>query len=99
MPVSMITMISFYIGYFTSIMGSGGGAIEFAARYVPFCAPFGMPFRLLNGSASPKDAVISLMIMLAAILIVSVFCVRMYKASVMHYGKRLKIKELLKMKA
>ncbi|MBQ1256331.1 MAG: ABC transporter permease, partial [Clostridia bacterium] len=99
MPVSMITMIGFYVGYFTSIMGSGGGWIEFAARYVPFCAPFGMPFRLLNGSATPKEAVISLLVMLGAIFLISAFCVRMYKASVMHYGKRLKLKDLLKIKA
>ncbi|MBQ3232467.1 MAG: ABC transporter permease, partial [Clostridia bacterium] len=59
MPVSMISMISFYIGYFTSIMGNSSGAIEWVARYVPFCAPFGMPVRLLNGSVTVGQCAIS----------------------------------------
>ena len=96
MPVSMISMFSFYIGYFTSIMGNGSGAIEWAARYVPFCAPFGMPFRLLNGTVTIGECAISLFVMLIAILLVSGLSIRLYKASIMHYGNRLKIKELLK---
>ena len=96
MPVSMISMVSFYIGYFTSIMGSGSGWIEWAARYVPFCAPFGMPFRLLNGSVTVGQCAISLFVMLLAILLVSGLSIRLYKASIMHYGNRLKIKDLFK---
>ncbi len=96
MPVSMISMVSFYIGYFTSIMGSGSGWIEWAARYVPFCAPFGMPFRLLNGSVTVGQCAISLFVMLIAIALVSGLSIRLYKASIMHYGNRLKIKDLFK---
>ena len=96
MPVSMISMISFYIGYFTSIMGNSSGAIEWVARYVPFCAPFGMPFRLLNGSVTVGQCTISLFVMLIAIMLVSGLSVRLYKASIMHYGNRLKIKDLFK---
>ena len=96
MPVSMISMISFYIGYFTSIMGNSSGAIEWVARYVPFCAPFGMPFRLLNGSVTVGQCAISLLVMLIAIALVSGLSIRLYKASIMHYGNRLKIKDLFK---
>jgi len=96
MPVSLISMISFYIGYFTSIMGNSSGAIEWIARYVPFCAPFGMPFRLLNGSVTVSQCAISLSVMLVAIALVSGLSVRLYKASIMHYGNRLKIKDLIK---
>ena len=96
MPVSMISMISFYIGYFTSIMGNSSGAIEWVARYVPFCAPFGMPFRLLNGSVTVSQCAISLFVMLIAIALVSGLSIRLYKASIMHYGNRLKIKDLFK---
>lgn len=96
MPVSMISMVSFYIGYFTSIMGNSSGAIEWIARYVPFCAPFGMPFRLLNGSVTAGQCAISLSVMLVAIALVSGLSVRLYKASIMHYGNRLKIKDLIR---
>ncbi len=96
MPVSMISMISFYIGYFTSIMGNSSGAIEWIARYVPFCAPFGMPFRLLNGSVTVNQCLISLSVMLIAIVLVSGLSIKLYKASIMHYGNRLRIKDLIK---
>ncbi len=96
MPVSMISMISFYIGYFTSIMGNSSGAIEWIARYVPFCAPFGMPFRLLNGSVTVGQCAISLSVMLVAIALVSGLSIKLYKASIMHYGNRLKIKDLVR---
>lgn len=96
MPVSIISMISFYIGYFTSITGSSSGAIEWIARYIPFCAPFGMPFRLLNGSVTLSECAVSLIIMLICIILVSGLSIRLYKASIMHYGNRLKIKDLLK---
>lgn len=96
MPVSMISMISFYIGYFTSIMGNSSGVIEWIARYIPFCAPFGMPFRLLNGSVTIDQCAISLLVMLLAIALVSGLSIKLYKASIMHYGSRLKIKDLLK---
>ena len=85
-----------FIGYFTSIMGNSSGAIEWVARYVLFCAPFGMPFRLLNGSVTVGQCTISLLVMLIAIMLVSGLSVRLYKASIMHYGNRLKIKDLFK---
>lgn len=96
MPVSMISMVAFYIGYFTSIMGNSSGAIEWIARYIPFCAPFGMPFRLLNGSVTVGQCAVSLSVMLVAIALVSILSIRLYKASIMHYGNRLRIKDLIK---
>ncbi len=96
MPVSLISMISFYVGYFTSIMGNASGAIEWIARYIPFCAPFGMPFRLLNGSVTVSQCAISLSAMLVAIALASGLSIRLYKASIMHYGNRLKIKDLIR---
>ncbi|MBQ2432796.1 MAG: ABC transporter permease, partial [Clostridia bacterium] len=95
MPVSLISMLSFYVGYFTSIMGNSSGAIEWIARYIPFCAPFGMPFRLLNGSVTVGQCAVSLSVMVASIALVSGLCIKLYKASIMHYGNRLKIRDLI----
>ena len=95
MPVSLISMLSFYVGYFTSIMGNSFGAIEWIARYIPFCAPFGMPFRLLNGSVTVGQCAVSLSVMVASIALVSGLCIKLYKASIMHYGNRLKIRDLI----
>lgn len=98
MPLSLLSMISFYLGYFTFIAGRTGGVLEILARYLPFAAPFGMPARLLTGAATPAQAALSLAIMLVTLIALSAFSARLYAAGVMYYGKRLTLRDMLKMK-
>ncbi len=94
MPVMLIAMMSFFIGYFTAISGSGSSLFQKIAMYIPFCSPFIMPFKLLNGEVAALDAAISIVLLIAAILIVTFISIRIYSASVLHYGKRMKWKDL-----
>lgn len=98
MPVMMIAMISFYIGYFTAISGSGSGLLQKIVMYIPFCSPFIVPFKLLNGDVAAFDLVISIAALLVAIVIITIISIRIYSASVLHYGKKLKFKEAYKTK-
>lgn len=98
MPVMLIALVSFYIGYFTAIMGSGGGLLQKIAMYVPFCSPFIMPFKLLNGDVAALDLAISIAGMITAIVIIAYVSIRIYSASVLHYGKKLKLKDAYKTK-
>ena len=98
MPVSLISLASFYVGYFTAILGNATPAIEIIAKYVPFASPFGMPFRILNGSVTMSEIATSLGLLLVSIILLSVFCARLYAASVMFYGKRLKIRDMIRLK-
>ncbi len=98
MPVMIISMCSFYFSYFTVIMGTTYDYMVKLAMYIPFSAPFVMPFVLLNGEASTADVLISLAILAVTITLVTVISVKVYTRSVMHYGKRLKIKDALKNK-
>ncbi|MBR2479542.1 MAG: ABC transporter permease [Clostridia bacterium] len=98
MPVMIISMCAFYFSYFTVIMGTTYDYMVKLAMYIPFSAPFVMPFVLLNGEASTADILISLAILAVTITLVTVLSVRVYTRSVMHYGKRLKIKDALKNK-
>lgn len=59
MPVMLVAMLSFFIGYFTAISGSGSSLFQKIAMYVPFCSPFILPFRLLNGDVAALDITIS----------------------------------------
>lgn len=95
MPVSMVSLLSFYLGYMTSIIGNSSGWIEWAARYVPFASPFGMPFRLLNGSVTVGQCAVSLSVIAVFIMIFAFISVRLYEAGIMHYGSRLKLKDLI----
>ena len=95
MPVMLVAIISFYISYISAIATPGGG-LEKAAMYIPLTSPFIMPFKLLNGDVAAADIAISLVLLLAAIAVVCMISIKIYSASVLHYGKRLKIKDALK---
>ncbi len=98
MPVMWTSMLAFYFSYFTAIMGSNYEFLFKIAMYIPLTAPFIMPFALLNGMAGPIDVLISAAVLLVSIVLVTALSVRIYKASVMHYGKRLKLKDAYKAK-
>lgn len=98
MPVMLIEMLCFYIAYFTAISGSGEGLFQKIAMYIPFCSPFIMPFKLLNSDVSAASIVISIAALAAAIILVAAISVRIYSASVLHYGKRMKWKDAYRAK-
>ena len=57
-----------------------------------------MPARLLTGAATPAQAALSLAIMLVTLIALSAFSARLYAAGVMYYGKRLTLRDMLKLK-
>jgi len=60
--------------------------------YVPFISPFIMPFNLLNSDLSNADLLISIATLVVTIIIVTATSIKIYTASVLHYGKGLKLK-------
>ncbi len=100
MPVTLIVIVSFYLGYMSAILGSTeSDFIQKLAMYLPFSSPFSMPFKLLNGSVSNLDLAVSLILLVIAILAISALSIRFYSASVLHYGKRMRLKNIFKTKA
>lgn len=98
MPVSMLSLASFYVGYISTALGGSSTVMETISKYVPLCSPFGMPSLIINNTVSMSEVAISLAILLVTIVLVSILAARLYEAGVLHYGKRLKIKDMLKMK-
>lgn len=98
MPVMFISLGSFYLGYFTAIAGGGSSALAKLAMYLPFSAPFSVPFTLLTGGMKTGDLIISMGLLLIFIIVIATVSIRVYSASVLHYGNKLKMKELLKMR-
>ncbi len=96
MPSVLISMISFYAAYMVMFMPDQG--IRRIVTYIPFTSAFIMPFRLLNENVAPIDIGISVVLLLVAIILVAMVSVRLYSASVLHYGQRLKIKDMFKLK-
>lgn len=97
MPAVLISLISFYAAYMTMLMPDGG--MKRIMTYIPFTSPFIMPFRLLNETVAAGDILISILLLLVGIVLVAAVSVRLYSASVLHYGSRLKLKDLFTLKA
>lgn len=95
MPVTIIAMVSFYFGCFSAIAGGEDTASK-VAMFLPFSSPFIIPFKLLNSNVATSDIIISLTLLVVSIIIITAISVRIYSASVLRYGKKIKIKDLLK---
>ena len=98
MPVMFISLGSFYLGYFTAIAGGGSSGLAKFAMYLPFSSPFSVPFTLLTGGMKTGDLLVSMGLLLLFIIVIAAVSIRVYSASVLHYGNKLKMKELLRMR-
>lgn len=95
MPVSMVLMISFYFAYFTLMFPNGN--VSIAASIIPFSAPFSMPCRLISTAVPLWQILASLTSMVVTTILIAWLSIKIYSSAVLHYGKRLKIKDLVNM--
>lgn len=94
-PVALIALISFYLAYFTATVPDSS-ASKFASIF-PFSSAFSMPGRILAGGATAGEIAMSIAILLVTAVVLAVISIKVYSGAVLHYGKRLNIKDLLKM--
>lgn len=92
MPISMISMVSFYFAYFSLMSPTGNVAV--AASLIPFSAPFSMPCRIIATDVPAWQILMSLFILIASIILIAWLSIKIYSSAVLHYGKRLKLKDL-----
>lgn len=95
MPVSMVLMVSFYFAYFTLMFPTG--TIATVASLIPFSAPFSMPCRIIASEVPIWQILVSLGAMVLTIILIAWLSITIYSSAVLHYGKRLKIKDIMKM--
>lgn len=95
MPISMISMVAFYAGYFSLAVPKSTVAI--VSSIIPFSAPFSMPCRILATEVPSWQIVASLFSLVITITFIAWVSIKIYSSAVLHYGKRLKIKDLVKM--
>ena len=101
MPAALISVFSFYGGYLTlgitPAMGGGSSSAGDITMLIPFTAPFAAPSVLLAGEVSPGTIAASIGILLVTIVLVSIISGRVYSASVLHYGGRLRFADVRRM--
>lgn len=90
-PVMWLVMIP----YMAVILFNTDAKILAIMSYVPFSAPVGMPMRLYLGIAEWWEPIASLGIMIVAIGVVWWLGARVYEASILRTGGRVKLKDAL----
>ena len=94
-PIAMITMVGFYISYFTMMNPSSN--MNKIAGLIPISSPFCMPFRIMMGFADAKEVLISISILLITIFIIAKIAIKIYSNAILNYGSRMSIKDIIKM--
>lgn len=96
MPISMISLAGFYMGYFT--LAVPNGTIAIVSSIIPFSAPFSMPSRILATEVPAWQITASLFSLIITIVFIAWISIKIYSSAILHYGKRLKFKDLIKQK-
>ncbi len=95
MPISMISIVGFYMGYFSLAVPKSSIAI--VSSIIPFSAPFSMPSRILATEVPVWQIAASIFSLLITIIFIAWISIKIYSSAILHYGKRLKLKDLVKM--
>ncbi len=93
-PVVFLTIIGFYLAYFTMINPSS--EMNKLAALLPISSPFCMPFRIMMGAATASEILLSIAILIITIILVANIAIKIYKNAILNYGKS-SIKDLIKM--
>ena len=94
-PIALISLFSFYLAYFTATVPDSS-ASKFASIF-PFSSAFSMPGRILAGGATAWEITLSIAVLIATAVIFAFISIKAYSGAVLHYGKRLNIKDLFKL--
>jgi len=94
MPISMISILAFYMGYFSLTVPNA--TIAIVSSIIPFSAPFSMPSRILATEVPIWQILASSFSLVLTIILIAWMSIKIYSSAILHYGKRLKIKDLLK---
>jgi ABC-2 type transport system permease protein len=94
-PISMISLVSFYLGYFSLAKPSGYVAI--ISSIIPFSAPFSVPCRILATEVPAWQIAASLFFLVITIVFIAWISIKIYSSAILYYGKPLKLKDLMKL--
>lgn len=93
LPVTMIMMLSFYIGF--SSVNDPEGSLAVWCSYIPFTSPMVMLARLPYG-VSLWEPVLSLVILYATFVALTFLAGKIYRIGVLMYGKKPSFKEIFR---
>ncbi len=93
-PVVILTMVGFYLSYFT--LTNPTGDLNIFASLLPISSPFCMPLRVMMGLANGWDVALSIAILLIFCFIVAHIAIKVYSNAILNYGSRMTIKDIIR---
>ena len=93
-PVTFITLIGFYLAYFTMMNPSSN--LNHIAALLPISSPFCMPLRIMMGASTTNELLLSIGILIVTIIVISKIAITIYRNAILNYGKS-GIKDIIKM--
>ena len=94
-PASLIAVMSFYLAYFTIMSPTRN--LNSIASIVPFSSPFSAPFRVMLGVATPREMIMSVLILIATNILIAHIAIKVYTNAIINNGTKLSLKEIIKM--
>lgn len=94
-PASLIAVMSFYLAYFTIMSPTSN--LNSIASIVPFSSPFSAPFRVMLGVATPREMIMSVLILIATNILIAHIAIKVYTNAIINNGTKLSLKEIIKM--
>ena len=94
-PASLIAVMSFYLAYFTIMSPTSN--LNSIASIVPFSSPFSAPFRVMLGVATPREMIMSVLILIATNILIAHIAIKVYTNAIINNGTKLSLKEIITM--
>jgi ABC-2 type transport system permease protein len=94
-PVAIIAVVGFYLSYFSMMNPTSN--INKISGIVPISSPFGMPLRIMMGTATTGEIALSLAILLITTAVVAVSAIKIYSSTILNTGSRITLKQAIKM--
>ena len=93
-PVSFVAIIGFYLAYFS--MMNPSSSLNKISGIVPISSPFSMPLRIIMGTATNSEIVISLAVLVVTTILLAYIAIKVYSSTILNTGSRLTLKEAIK---
>ena len=93
-PIAIIAVVGFYLSYFS--MMNPGSSLNLYSSIIPISSPFSMPFRVMMGTATNSQLIISLIVLVLSILIIAKISIKIYSAAILNYGSKINLKDMFK---
>lgn len=94
MPVAIVTMIGFYLAYFT--LTDPTSSLNVFAALLPISSPFCMPLRVMMGLASGWEVAASIAILLVFCFVVAKIAIKIYSNAILNYGTKMTLGDIIK---